>query len=245
MVTCGYIKVEAGFQEGLLDFTLHLEPEVILIGNLVLAVHGNGEKTLLGAKVEDGVAEHRILRVFIFLVYIFGNLGYRVAEKVLDDSGGVGLTGSIGTFNPEGLVDIGVVVVNRADDLPENVIELLICDEDSPCTILFCLDVVGGLLTSQRNDVRIPICHIVYCFLFHFIVVNYRFSIIISCRFVLEQIPEGIVKHCICKIVSKKLVRWSCRNLWHIGFPFQLPESITFHVIERILQRRLLRLDFS
>ena len=160
------IEVQSGFKKGLFDFALHLESQIIFVGNLVLAVHCDGEEPFLGTEVKDGTLEHLVLGVFVLFVHILRDFGYRVTEKVLDNSCGMGLTGSVGTFNPEGLVDIGVVVVNRADNLSKDVIELLICDEDTPCTILLSLDVVGGLLTSQRNDVRILSCHIIWCFLF-------------------------------------------------------------------------------
>lgn len=65
---------------------------------------------------------------------------------MLDYGSGVGLTGSVCAFNPEGLVDVGVVVVHGIDNPPQNVIELLVGDKDLPGTILFSLDVVGCLL---------------------------------------------------------------------------------------------------
>lgn len=164
------VNVQIGLQEGFLDFALHLERQVILVGNLIHSIHCDGEKAFFGTEIKDGILEDGILGGGILIVHVFGNFGNGVAQQVLDDGGGVRFTGTVGARNPEGLVNVCVVVEHRSDYLSENAIKLLIGDEYAPLTILFCLDVVGGLLTSQLNDVRILGCHIIVFFFYYLVI---------------------------------------------------------------------------
>ena len=79
------------------------------MGNVVLAIQRNREQALLLAQVEKRLAQGVIFRLCILVVYVVCNLRDLVAQEMLDDCGCVGLTGSVGAFNPKRLVDVCVV----------------------------------------------------------------------------------------------------------------------------------------
>ena len=138
------------------------------MSNIVLTVHRNREETLLLAQVKQRLPQSIELGICILFVYIVRYLGHLVAKEVFDNGRGMGLTGSVGSFNPEGLMDVGVVVVHGIDNPPQNVVELLVGDKHLPGTILFSLDVVSCLLAPQSNNVRILGCHMLSDSILHF-----------------------------------------------------------------------------
>ena len=140
------IQFQACFCQRQLDFTLHLQGQVVLVGYVVLTIQRDREKTLLLAQVEKRLPQGVILGICILLVHVVRNLRHLIAKEVLDYGGGVRLTSSVSTFNPEGLVDVGVVVEHGIDNPPQNVVKLLVGDKHLPGTILFSLDVVSCLL---------------------------------------------------------------------------------------------------
>ena len=141
-----YIQVQPRFRQCQFDFALHLQGKIILVSNIVLTVHRDREESLLLTQVKERLPQGVVLGVCILLVHVVRNLGHLIAKEVLDYGGGVGLTCSVSAFNPEGLVDIGVVVEHGIDNPPQNVVKLLIGDKHLPGTILFSLDVVSCLL---------------------------------------------------------------------------------------------------
>ena len=116
------------------------------MGNVILAVQRNREEPLLFTQVEERLPQSVKLGICIFLVHVVRNLSHLIAKQVLDYGGCVGLTGSVGAFNPKRLVDVCVVVEHGIDNPAQNVVELIVGDKYLPGTILFSLDVVSCLL---------------------------------------------------------------------------------------------------